>query len=82
MWYISIMLIIRLSLCVNQNQYDESVLIHMVGSYFIYDIAYSKPLQSLLLMIQYYVFGLQDLQNNTPVVIEIMIILRKMDSTL
>ena len=76
------MLIIRPCLCVYYKQYDESVLIHMVCSYFIYDIAYSKPLQSLLLMIQYYVFGLQDLQNDTPVVIEIMTILWKMDSSL
>ena len=32
----------------------------MVGSYFVYDIAYLMPLQLLLMIIQYYVFGLED----------------------
>ena len=60
----------------------ESVLIHLVGSYFLYDIAYPKPVQSLLLMIQHYVFGLEDSQQDTPAVIEIVTSLKKMDSTL
>lgn len=60
----------------------ESALIHLVGSYFLYDIAYPKPVQSLLLMIQHYVFGLEDSQQDTPAVIEIVTSLKKMDSTL
>ena len=56
----------------------QRVLIHMMGSYFIYDIAYPKPLQSLLLMIQNYVFGLEDSQPDTPAVIEIVTSLKKM----
>ena len=60
----------------------ESALIHLVGSYFLYDIAYPKPVQSLLLMIQHYVFGLEDSQQDTPAVIEIVTSLKKMDSIL
>ena len=58
----------------------QSALIHMMGSYFIYDIAYPKPLQSLLLMIQQYVFGLEDSQPDTPAVVEIVTSLKKMDT--
>ena len=60
----------------------ESALIHLVGSYFLYDITYPKPVQSLLLMIQHYVFGLEDSQQDTPAVIEIVTSLKKIDSTL
>ena len=60
----------------------QSALIHMMGSYFIYDIAYPKPLQSLLLMIQHYVFGLEDSQPDTSAVIEIVTSLKKMDTCL
>ena len=60
----------------------ENALIHLIGSYFLYDIAYPKPVQSLLLMIQHYVFGLEDSQQDTPAVIEIVTSLKKMDSIL
>ena len=60
----------------------ESALIHLVGSYFVYDITYPKPFQSLLLMIQHYVFGLEDSQRDPPAVIEIVTSLKKMDSCL
>ena len=41
----------------------------MLGSYFVYDTAYLNPVTSM--MIQYYVFGLEDSQKDTPALIEI-----------
>lgn len=55
-------------------------LIHLLGTYFIYDIAYPKAMHSLLLMIQHYIFGLKDTQRETPAVLAIVSSLKSMDS--
>lgn len=59
-----------------------SALIHLVGSYFIYDIAYPKPLKATLLMIQHHVMGLPDIQVDPTAVIELVTSLKRMDTTI
>ncbi len=53
-----------------------SALIHTIGSY---DIAYPKPLKSLRLMIQHFVFELKDSQKDTSPIVEIVSSLMNMD---
>ena len=59
----------------------KSALIDLMGSYFIYDIAYPQPLYSLLIMIQHHIFGLEDEQPDSPAVVEIVSSLKNMDNT-
>ena len=47
----------------------SSALIHLIGTYFIYDIAYPKPLYSLLIFIQHHILNLSDAQKDTPTVV-------------
>ena len=58
-----------------------SALIHLLASYFIYNIEYPKTFKSLLLMIQHHVFSLLDKQKDPTSVIEIVTSLKRMDST-
>ncbi len=54
-------------------------LIHLIASYFIYDIAYPKYLKATL--IQHHVMGLSDKQSDLVSVVELVTSLRRMDST-
>ena len=49
----------------------KSALIHLVASYFVYDIAYPKPLYATLILIQHMIFGLKDTHRVPPCTIEI-----------
>ena len=57
----------------------ESALIHLLGTYFIFDIAYPKPLCALLLLLQHYILGLSDSQHDPPSVMEMVTSLKNMD---
>lgn len=59
----------------------KGALIHLMGAYFVYDIAYPKVLNSLLLMLQHHILGLADSQRDTPAVIEIVTSLQSMDNS-
>ena len=54
-------------------------LIHLMGAYFVFDIAYPKALYSLLLLIQHHIFDLHDSQKSTPSVAEAVSSLKSMD---
>ena len=56
-----------------------SALIHLMAAYFIFNLAYPKAMQSLLLFIQHYVFDLQDTQKELAALIEIVSSFRSMD---
>ncbi len=56
-----------------------SAIIHLIGCYYIYDIAYPKPLNSLLLMIQHHIFGIKDSQRDSVAVIQTVTSLKHMD---
>lgn len=56
-------------------------LLYLVAAYYIYDIAYPKPLYSLLIMMQHHIFSISDTQKDTPSVIEIVTSLNNMDSS-
>ena len=56
-------------------------LLHLLGSYFIYDIAYPKHFKATLLMIQHHRLGLPDQQTDPSAVIELVTSLQRMDST-
>ena len=56
----------------------SSALLHLIGSYFVYNIEYPKPLKSLLLMIQHHILGLSDKINDPPCVIQIVTMLRRL----
>ena len=58
----------------------NNALIHLIGSYFVYDISYPKPLYSLLVMIQHYIFGLEDSQKDSPSVVEVVTSLKNMET--
>ncbi len=58
----------------------SAALIHTIGSYFVYDIAYPRTLNSLLVMIQHFVFELKDGQRDTPSIVEVVSSLTQMDS--
>ena len=55
--------------------------IHLIASYFIYNIAYPKPFNSLLLMIQHHILGFTDKQKDSTCVVEIVTSLKRMDCT-
>lgn len=57
-----------------------TVLIHLVGSYFLYNIEYPKALKSLLLMIQHHILSIPDKQKDPTNVVEIVTSLKRMDS--
>ena len=59
----------------------QSALVMLIGTYYIFDIAYPKPLYSLLIFIQHQIFGLRDAQRNTPSVVEMVTSLKNMDDT-
>ena len=54
-------------------------MLHLMAAYLIFDIAYPKPLNSLLLMIQHHIFSLKDIQVDTPAVLEVVTSLKRMD---
>ena len=59
----------------------SSALIHLVASYFLYNIEYPKVFRSLPLMIQHHVLGLPDKQRDPTSVVEVVTSLQRMDST-
>ena len=50
----------------------DSALIHLIATYFIYDIAYPKPFKALLLMLQHHILGFSDKQPDPSSVVEIV----------
>ena len=44
----------------------------LLGTYFIFDIIYPKPLYSLLIMLQHHILNLPDAQKDTPAVVEMV----------
>ena len=58
----------------------KSALIHLIASYFVYDIAYPKPWYSTLILVQHHIFGLTDKQRVPANVVEIATSLKRMDS--
>lgn len=60
-------------------RYFKGALIYLMAAYFIFNIAYPKPLNSLLVMIQHYIFGLADTQVDSPAVIQTVTALKRMD---
>ncbi len=57
----------------------NGAIINLIASYYIYDIAYPKALNSLLLMIQHHILVLKDSQHDPPPVLEIVTSLKRMD---
>ena len=57
-----------------------SAIIHMMGSYYMYNIQYPKSLYSLLIMVQHHIFGIDDTRD-TPTVVETVTSLKNMDKT-
>ena len=57
-----------------------SAIVHLIGSYYIYHIAYPKPLNSLLIMIQHFIFGIKDSQRDPVPVIQTVTSLKHMDN--
>ena len=53
-----------------------TAVVHTLGAYFIFDIAYPKPLNALLVMMQHYILGLEDSQRDPPAVVEIVTVLK------
>ena len=58
----------------------KSALIHLIGSYFVFDIVYPKPWYATLLFIQHHIFGLVDKQHVPANVIEMVTTLKRMDN--
>ena len=58
-----------------------SAVLYLLGSYFIYVIAYPKHFKATLLMIQHHILGLPDQQTDPSAVIELVTSLQRMDST-
>ena len=56
-----------------------SAVVHLIGAYFIYDISYPTPFNSLLLMIQHHILGLKDDEPDTTPVVETVTSLQRMD---
>ena len=52
-----------------------SAVVHLIGAYFIYDISYPTPFNSL----QHHVLGLKDDEPDTTPVVEIVTSLTRMD---
>lgn len=58
----------------------KSSLIHLIASYFIFDIAYPKQWYATFIFLQHHLFGLTDKQRVPPNLIEMVTILKRMDT--
>ncbi len=58
----------------------QTALLHLIGTYFVFDIAYPKPLYALLIMVQHYILSLHDAQRDPPSVFEMVTLLKRMDT--
>ena len=58
----------------------QTALLHLIGTYFVFDIAYPKTLYALLIMVQHYILSIYDTQRDPPSVIEMVTSLKRMDT--